>query len=51
MVLTVVTTVGVLIMMYVQRREAARVTDVKQLSDNGSTEDSSAEAGTKEETR
>jgi spermidine/putrescine transport system permease protein len=36
MVLTVVTTVGVLIMLYVQRREAARVTDVKQGAEDGS---------------
>jgi len=46
MVLTVVTTVGVLVMMYVQRREAARVTDVKQVVGTGSAADGSAEAGT-----
>jgi spermidine/putrescine transport system permease protein len=46
MVLTVVTTIGVLIMMYVQRREAARVTDVKQTVGTGSAADGSAEAGT-----
>jgi spermidine/putrescine transport system permease protein len=35
MVLTVVTTAGVLVMMSIQRREAARVTDSVRISDNG----------------
>jgi spermidine/putrescine transport system permease protein len=35
MVLTVVTTVGVLLMMNIQRREASRITDTSKSADNG----------------
>ena len=35
MVLTVITTVGVLLMMYIQRREAARIADSAKISDTG----------------
>ena len=35
MVLTVITTAGVLIMMYIQRRESERITDSARISDNG----------------
>ena len=45
MVLTVLTTIGVIVMMSVQRREATRIAETSRISDAGRMAESQAEAG------